>query len=729
MKFPPIFRLVLAPLLFFLVFWKAAFSRLPAYAEPEDLRNSYTEWRVYNGDLEGSKYSALDQINRSNVDQLELIWRYRVDDKQKTLRSTIQCNPLMVEGVLYLTTPGQKVVAVNAITGEEIWRFDPHKGKSYVGYSRGLLYWEAGEDKRIYSGATDYYYAISAQTGKLVKSFGLDGRIDMRENLDTDGILRYYSPRAPGVVYKNILILGGSVGEGPNQGAPGHIRGFDIRTGERKWIFHTIPHPGEYGYETWSPSSYKFNGGANAWAGLTLDTQRGIVFMGTGSASYDGYGGDRIGDNLFANCILALNAETGERTWHFQTTHHDLWDYDLPAPPVLIKLKKDGKEIDAVAQVSKMALLFVLDRETGEPIFGVEERPVPKSIIPGEVTSATQPFPLKPLPYGRISFSLDDVTDLSEESTEYVLEMLKEFELGDMYQPFGFKKLVMLPQFNGGSEWPGPGFDPETNILYLNVSNEAEWSSMEKSEEDERMPLWELGKAIYQGICSNCHGLDDVGKVTGMELPALRTVKERLNREEVYKVINEGRGSMPSFAPFHEVEKQSIVAFLFRDRDEEMINTRDVDLTWRNSIPYVHTGHNDLHDQFGYPINKRPWGQLHAIDMNTGDFVWSVALGTHPALEEKGYPDTGTFNIGGPMITAGGLVFIGATKDERFRAFDKATGELLWQYQLDAAGYATPATFAIDDRQYVVIAGGGGSKLQTRPGDSYYCFALPNQGR
>ncbi len=690
-----------------------------------DPRNSHTDWRVYNGDLKGTKYSALDQINRSNIDQLELVWRYRVDDRKDTLKSTIQCNPIVIDGILYLTTPGQKVVAVNALSGKELWRFDPHNGNDYLGYSRGLLYWEDGDDKRIFAGASNYYYALDANTGAPIDTFGVGGRIDMREELDTDGILRYYSPRAPGVVYQDTLILAGAVGEGPSQAAPGHIRGFDVRTGERTWIFHTIPHPGEFGYETWSPQSYKRNGGANAWAGLTLDTERGIVFMGTGAPSYDGFGGDRVGDNLFANCVLALDAATGERIWHFQTTHHDIWDYDLPAPPVLITLEKDGKRIDAVAQISKMALLFVLDRDTGEPIFGIEERPVPQSIIPGEETSPTQPFPIKPAPYGLTQFTLDDVTNLSPEFRQGALEILRQYDWGELYKPAGFEKMVVIPQFNGGSEWPGPGFDPETGLLYVNVSNEAEWTAMKKAEDPGERPLWKLGEDIYQGVCSNCHGLDDTGKVPGMELPALRSVKDHLSREDAYRIIDEGKGSMPSFATFHEKEKESILAFLYRDRDDETIRTSEIALTWRNDTPYVHAGHKDLHDPFGYPINKRPWGQLHAIDMNTGEFAWSIPLGTYPELESQGYSDTGTFNIGGPMITGGGLVFIGATKDERFRAFDKTTGELLWQYQLDAAGYATPATFEINGRQYIVIAGGGGSKLQTRPGDSYYCFALP----
>lgn len=684
-----------------------------------------SEWRVYNGDLGRSKYSGLDQINRSNVADLELAWRFRVDDFEPSRRSSFQFNPLMVNGVLYLATAKQKIVAVEPDTGKKIWEFDPYAGSEGSGSTRGVLYWESGDDRRIYHGAGNFYYAINADTGELVESFGRGGRIDLSENLDHDGISRRFQARVPGVVYKDLLILGGSVGEGPDQANPGHIRAFDVRTGERRWIFHTVPHPGEFGYETWSPDSYKYVGGANAWGGLSLDKERGIVFLGTGSATYDHWGGNRIGDNLFANCVLALNAETGERIWHFQTVHHDLWDYDLPTPPTLISLVKDGKHIDALAQPSKMGHLFVLDRETGKPIFGVEERPVPASKIPGEQSSRTQPFPLKPAAYTVQNFTLDEVTDLSPESRDYVLDQLSAFTLGPIFTPPGFEKLVIAPQFNGGSEWPGAAFDPDGNVLYLNSSNEAEWISMEKSELESRIALPELGQKIYQAICSNCHGLDNTGKIAGIELPALRNVKDRLSRDEVRKVIDEGRGQMPSFGSFLDLEKESILAFLFEDRAEVMIETKDLSFTWTGNIPYLSTGHHDFHDQDGYPINKRPWGQLHAIDMNTGDFIWSVPLGTYPALEAKGHPPTGTFNIGGPVVTAGGLIFIGATLDKRFRAFDKSTGKELWSYQMDGSGYATPATYRYKGRQYVIMAGSGGGIHQTPASDSYYCFALP----
>jgi len=690
-----------------------------------DPRLSHREWRVYGGDLGGTKYSALDQIDRSNVHELELVWRYRVDDVTDPKSSTLQCNPIVVNGVLFLSTAGQKAVALEAATGRKLWEFNPWGGETRLGKTRGFVYWEDGDDRRLYYGAGDYYFALNAADGSLVESFGQGGFIDLRDGLDGDGIPRTVSSRSPGVIYRDLIILGSSVGEGPHQGAPGHIRAFDVRTGERRWIFHTVPHPGEPGYETWSPESYRTVGGTNAWGGLTLDLERGIVFAGTGSPTYDHWGGDRIGDNLYANSVLALDAATGKRLWHFQAVHHDLWDFDLPTPPTLVTLDRGGRAIDAVAQPTKMGHLFVLDRETGTPVFGVEERAVPASTIPGEKSAPTQPFPLKPPAYTKQTFSPEDATDLSEEARAAVLEKLRDMKMGDIFTPPGVQPLVMLPQFNGGSEWPGAAFDPESHVLYVNSSNEAEWISMESAELGADATLADLGKRIYGSTCSGCHGYSGGGSVAGQALPALETVPERLTREEVRSLLETGRGMMPSFEAFSDLEKRGILAFLFRETGGAASEALQTSRGWTGGIPWLSTGHWDFRDPEGYPINKRPWGLLNAIDMDRGEILWQVPLGTYPALEAKGLPPTGTFNIGGPVVTAGGLVFIGATKDERFRAFDKETGETLWEYQMDGAGYATPATFEIDGRQYVVIAGGGGGILQTPSSDSYYCFALP----
>jgi quinoprotein glucose dehydrogenase len=679
------------------------------------------QWPVYGGDLAGTKYSELSQINRSNVGQLQPSWVFHAPEIAGRL-STIECNPLVIRDVIYLTSPSLKVFALEAATGQKIWEFVAPTGRA--GVNRGFAYWEQGSERRLFFSAGPFLYALDPATGRPVPSFGKDGSMDMREGLDQDVSYLHFRSNTPGIVYRDLLIMGSEVGEGPSPAAPGHIRAFDVRTGARRWIFRTIPRPGEPGHETWPPDAWKTVGGANSWGGFTLDDKRGIVFCGTGSASYDHYGGNRIGKNLYANCILALDAATGKLKWHFQAVHHDLWDYDLPCPPVLVKLRHNNRSIDALVQTTKMGHLFVLERETGKPVFPIEERPVPQSTLPGEHTWPTQPYPVKPPPYAQQRLTAAEATDLDPESNAWALERLRSMRTGDTFLPPGLDPAVTLPQFNGGTDWGGGAFNPRTGRFYVNTSNEAEWISMVPSTSKRPLRLGDAGSLVFHANCSICHSTTE-GSTAGGGPQSLRNVRDRLTREQVTTLLRTGRGLMPSFPSLSDGERRALLAFLFRDGGEEMIDPHS--LPSLESMPYVATGHNEFRDPKGFPANKRPWGTVSAIDLNKGAIVWQVPLGTYPQLEAKGYPPTGTFNMGGPIVTAGGLVFIGGAMDERFRAIDSDTGQVLWQYQMNAGGYATPATFEVRGRQYVVIAAGGGGKPETKSGDAYYCFALPER--
>ncbi len=609
-----------------------------------------SDWPNTGNDKGATRYSTLRQINRGNVKNLKVAWTYNTGDAEPDKKTTIECTPIVVNGVMYVTTVKARIVALDAATGREIWRYDPFASlppsKIYTsggGVNRGVAYWEGAAARPVAGGSSlraadkpariltathdGRLISLDARTGKPDAAFGRNGAVDLREGMDRDLSELTYGATAPPAVFEDIVIVGVSVGEGPAPSAPGDVRAFDVRTGKELWRFHTVPRPGEFGHETWAKDSWRDRGGANPWSGVTIDARRGWAFVATGSAAFDFYGGDRHGDNLFANSVIALDARTGKRIWHYQIIKHDIWDYDLPYPPILITVKRNGRKIDAVAQGTKTGYLFLFDRVTGKPLFEVIERPTPASNIPGEKAAATQRIPVKPPALVPQGFNEEMATDISKESREYALNQMKQMRYGPAFTPLDVKKTIILPGLFGGFSWAGASFDPETGMLYANTNN-------------------------------------------------------------IPRVMN-------------------------------LIPTPGK--PW----PYRISGYDRFVDQEGYPAVKPPWGLLNAIDVSRGEIGWKTTLGEYAELTARGVPPTGTESLGGTIVTAGGLIFVGGSKDEKFRAFDKKNGKVLWEYKLPAGGYATPSTYAVNGKQFVVIAAGGGGKLATKSGDAFVAFSLP----
>jgi quinoprotein glucose dehydrogenase len=681
--------------------------------------SEYSDWKVYGGTADNIHYSTLRQINRDNVHNLSIAWTY--DSGDAFPDSEMECNPIVAHGVLFATTPKLRLIALDAATGQLRWSFDPNQGEMVTTKlrNRGVTYWEEGNDHRVFLVARQYLYAIDATTGKPIAGFDESGRVDLREGLGRDPKLQSISATSPGVIYKDLLILGSIVSE-DLPASPGDIRAFDVRTGKIRWTFHTIPRPGEYGYETWPKDAWTYIGGVNDWAGMSLDQKRGLVFCATGSASFDFYGANRIGNDLFANCVIALKADTGERVWHFQGVKHDLWDRDFPAAPTLVTVKRDGRAIDAVAQITKSGFVFVLQRETGRPLFPIEYRNVPASDVEGEVTAATQPFPLNPPPFARQMLTPEIVTNRTPEAHRAVLEQLRNLRSGGQFTPPSLQGTVVFPGFDGGGEWGGPAFDPETGVLYVN-SNEMAWIL--------RLVLrpgtkgLASSRQVYAANCASCHRSDMRG--TPPEFPALIGIGKKYKQDAIAKIIREGRGRMPSFAYLRKNVIEAMALFLTTGKDTEFATSFTEQLP--QPLKYTHDGYNKFLDPEGYPAVEPPWGTLNAINLDTGEYVWKNSFGEFPELIAKGMRNTGSENYGGPLVTAGGLLFIAATNhDRKFHAYDKATGKLLWETVLPAAGNATPATYEVDGRQYVVIGAGGG-KWGSPSGGTYVAFALPRR--
>ncbi len=665
------------------------------------------DWPV-NGGPKNIRYSTLSQINKENVSQLKVAWTYDSHDSFKG--SEMQSNPIVVGGILYATTPKLRVIALDAATGREIWSFDPKgttEGQRRYRHRGVTVYRD-----RVFFTHRNFLWALDRFTGKPFAGFGDNGRIDLRLGLDRPPESATISASSPGVIFEDKIILGSTVPE-TLPGTPGDIRAFNVDTGKLAWSFHTIPHPGEFGYDTWPKDAYKISGGANAWSGLSIDPELGMVFAATGSPSFDFYGSNRVGDNLFADCVLALDARTGKRIWHFQDVKHDVWDLDYPAAPSLVTVTRNGKKIDAVAQITKTGFVFVFDRRTGTPLFPIENRKVPASSLEGETLSQVQPYPLKPPPFTRQTFTEDMVTDRTPEAHAEVLARLKALDSKGMFTPPSLRGTVLMPGTDGGAEWGGAAYDPESGLLYVN-SNEQPWII--------RMVGHET-RSLYQNNCAGCHGRDLKGAPPSF--PSLVGIGERRSREELVRFIREGSGRMPGF-DYLGRNVNEIVDFLLTGRDTEADElTSEHDPNWQK---YRNEGYILFRDSENYPPIKPPWGTLNAIDLNKGEIRWRIPFGEYPELAAKGIKNTGTDNYGGPVVTASGLLFIGASSfDKKFHAFDKLTGKLLWEADLPAAGNATPSVYQLGGREYVVIVCGGG-KNEAPSGGSIVAFALPQNG-
>ena len=773
---------------------------LAFFACASSLAQKDVDWLAYNGGVDGDHYSPLKQINRGNVHRLKVAWRFDTGEKGQ-----IQTNPLIVGGTLYGYTPSQKVIALDAATGQLKWKFD--SGINGTQPVRGFAYWTDGRESRLFAGIMNFLYCLDPTTGKPVSSFGENGRIDLRKGLGRNFETQSVVLTSPGVIYKDLIIVGGRNPE-THPAPPGYIRAYDVHTGLQRWVFHTIPLPGESGYESWPKDAWKTAGAANNWAGMSLDAGRGIVYAPTGSAVMDFYGGDRVGDDLYANCILALDAATGKLLWQFQGVHHDLWDRDFPSPPALFTVEHDGKSVDALAQTTKQGYLYLFNRITGEPLFPIHEHPYPTSTVPGEVTAPTQPLPDWPEPFAqRQRLTEDMLTTRTPEAHAWAVNAFRDFRSDGQFYPMAVgKQTVVFPGFDGGAEWGGPAIDPVSKVLFVN-ENEMAWLGGLIPREK----TGPLGEQVYRDQCAICHGVDRGGAPPAF--PSLAGIENRMTVEKIAQIIHQGTGRMPSFPGIAGDHLQALIDYLRADAAApatmERSTTTPVQpanadtagaIAYREhcaichgdhmegmppSIPslkgvgnrlsasqivelvhkgkdrmppmpnlvgselqallmilgarsttqaepeaqdaYTFTGYKKFLDPDGYPAIAPPWGTLSAIDLKTGRFLWRIPFGEYPGLAKQGMRNTGSENYGGPVVTAGGILFIGATVyDRKFHAFDTRTGKLLWEFELPFAGMATPSTYMIDGRQYVVTVSSGGRDPKSPVGGAYFAFSLPN---
>jgi quinoprotein glucose dehydrogenase len=692
--------------------------------------NSHTTWSVTGGSKENLKYSSLHQMDTNNYERLDIAWIYQSENNDSTKFGPMECNPIVINGIMYGVSPKLKLFAVNAASGKEIWTFNPADSvanktwhRNSVNMNRGVAYWASGNDKRIIYTVGPIVFCVNATTGKLIPSFGTDGGINLVNGLDRDPSKLFVAPTSPVMVFKNLFFVSGLVGEE----TPGHIRAFDVLTGKQQWIFHTIPFPQDKGFETWDDSTaYKRMGSTNSWAGFSLDEKRGILYAPTGNPTNDFYGGDRTGMGLYGNSLLAIDAVSGKLKWHFQTVHHDVWDMDLPAPPSLVTVTQKGKQIDAVAQTTKTGFVFLLDRETGKPLFPVKEVSVnTATTLENEKLWPTQPMPVIPKPIVRQSFDSNDLNNLVDAKTYAIIKnKFLQYGPSKIFTPPSVKGTIVLPGYDGGAEWGGPAFDPETQLLYVNA-NEMSWilEMVENQKNQKKLTTnFEIGQALYMQNCMKCHGSEKQG---GGNYPSLIGAEKKYTASSFSQLVTSGKRMMPGNNVLTPQEKNALASYVLNlknSKDQKFEGKTSIQLPVQKTS-YGFTGYNKFLTPDGYPAIRPPWGSLTAISLQTGEQVWKIPFGEFDALKAKGIPATGRENYGGPVVTKGGLLFIGASADGKFRIIHKRTGKILREIDLPAPGVATPSVYDIEGKQYVVIACGG-SKWGGKTGDSYIAFTL-----
>ena len=701
---------------------------------------AYKAWRDYEGSTDSAQYSSLKQINKSNVAQLRQVWFYPVDNT----RGRFGFNPIVVDHTMFILGENKSIVALDAITGKAIWIHD--NGKPSLISNRGINYWESNDrsDRRIFFSTDNTLHAIDARTGKFVESFGDHGSIDLRVGLGRDPeSIREIQPATPGRIFENLLILGSSTGEEYGS-PPGDIRAYDVRTGKMVWIFHTVPHPGEFGYDTWPKDAWKYVGGTNDWGEMTIDEKRGIAYFPLGSATYDFYGADRTGTNLFANCLLALDARTGKYLWHYQVVHHDLWDYDLATAPKLLTIRHNGKKVDVVAQAGKTGFLYVFDRVTGKPIWPIEERPVPQSDMPGEHSWPTQPFPTMPPPFARQKYTADDLNPYIDDPAERkkIHDEIQNANNRGMFTPPGVNNTIEPAGNSGGANWGAAAIDPTTGYLYVRSKDEPTMLQLEMKPPKRKLfgsPATQ-GRILYVQNCQLCHNSDLTGQPPA--IPSLVDIATQIDADRIRSVIANGLPPMPSFTGLSSADIDSLIAYLSAPATAQVPPDVAAYLTapippassTGDSVRYW-SGYGYMMASNGLPYINPPWSTLTAYDLNKGTIQWQIPAGGVSKLEAQGIRNTGSVEPrGGIAVTAGGLIFSGTKSDSTIRAYDKDTGKVLWEAKMPGAPDGIPAVYEVGGREYIVqcaVSGPASAKAglpanqrpQTTQG--YYVYSLP----